>query len=482
MTESGKIFDPTARILVLGDVMLDSYASGDVTRISPEAPVPILRRLDQYDVAGGGANVAANIAAFGGRPLLLSIVGPDEEAERLRAILGKSGVDVHFFTDSSRPTTHKLRILAGNHQMLRIDKESVSPAAGDIEDALISEALALLPAVQCVVLSDYLKGCLSDRVLRAVIDAAVERGIYVFVDPKRTDFSVYRGASYITPNRSELKAATGVDCHDRDSCREAAHKAIAATGAGILLTRSERGMVLFEPDGEEVWLPTEAREVYDVSGAGDSVIAAFSYGLGSELSRSQALRVANCAAGIVIGKAGTATATEAEVSDALEQEHFRRTAKRGVSSLEEAVAIRARWKRENLTVGFTNGCFDLLHSGHVSLLRESSQHCDRLIVALNTDASVRRLKGPSRPIQDQAARGEVMAAIRYVDLVVFFDEETPFELIEQLVPDVLVKGSDYTEDEIVGADIVKAAGGSVVRAELMPGRSTTNLIARSVQR
>lgn len=459
--------------------MLDGYASGDVTRISPEAPVPVLHHLAHHEVPGGGANVAMNIAALGGKACLIGLVGRDDEATRMENLLRVGGVETQMVIVPERPTTFKLRILAGAHQMLRIDKEEVAAATPEAEDALIQATSQALLRSEALILSDYRKGCLTDRVLTAVIAEARSRQIPVFVDPKRTDFSAYAGADFITPNRNELRAATGLVCDDDLSCARAAQFAQEVSGAAILLTRSEQGMTFFPRSGEAVSLPTEAQEVFDVSGAGDSVIATFALGVISGMSPPLALRVANCAAGIVISRSGTATTTEAEIAAALERPHLLAQRRDRAISLAELLRVRAAWRAEKLSVGFTNGCFDLLHPGHVKLLREAASHCDRLIVGLNSDASVGRLKGPTRPIQDESARGEVMAAIGRVDAVVIFDEDTPYELILALEPDVLVKGADYEEHQIVGADIVKAKGGRVVRAEIKQGHSTSNLVARS---
>lgn len=472
------LFDQSAAILVVGDVMLDGYASGGVERISPEAPVPVLRNVAQSEVPGGGANVAMNIAALGGRPHLIGVIGADEEGRRLEALLRKAEVQTHFVTVKDRPTTFKLRILAGNHQMLRIDKEETGPIDGTDEETLIATIFDALPTMQAVVFSDYCKGCLSDRVLGATIERAHELHIPIFVDPKRSDFSAYAGATFITPNRAELGQATGITCDEDDACHLAASQARATTGASIVLTRSERGMSLYPVEGEDILLPTEAQEIFDVSGAGDTVVATFALSIVSGHAPAQALRLANCAAGLVIAKAGTATISEAEIMAAVERGHHAE-ALGGPVPWGEAQRIRTQWKRQKLRVGFTNGCFDLLHPGHIALLREAARQCDRLIVALNSDASVRRLKGPTRPIQTEHARAEVMSAISHVDLVVIFDEDTPFELIDALKPDLLVKGSDYSEDQIVGADIVKANGGGIARVDLRTGHSTTDIVARA---
>lgn len=476
---SAKLFDPEARILVLGDVMLDGYASGGVERISPEAPVPVLRHLSHHEVPGGGANVAINIATLGGRPCLIGLAGEDDEGRRLDALLRSAGVETRLVIAPNRPTTFKLRILAGNHQMLRIDKEEVGPPSTEMEEALIRTALEALPQMRALVLSDYRKGCLTDRVLSTVIAEANLRDVPVFVDPKRSDFSAYAGANFITPNRGELKSATGIACEDDLACEEAAAVARSVSGAAILLTRSEQGMSFFPVEGETISLPTEAQEVFDVSGAGDTVIASFAFGIVSGMSIPQALRAANCAAGIVISRAGTATTTEAEVAAALDRAHLLSRQEDKVLSWDEARRLRRVWRTENQMVGFTNGCFDLLHPGHIALLREAARNCDRLIVGLNSDASVRRLKGDSRPIQSEEARAEVMAAITHADAVVIFDEDTPYELIAALEPDVLIKGADYEEHQIIGAELVKSRGGSIVRVELKRGHSTTSLVARS---
>ncbi|WP_231639066.1 D-glycero-beta-D-manno-heptose-7-phosphate kinase [Sphingomonas profundi] len=476
---SATLFDPAANILVVGDVMLDGYASGAVERISPEAPVPILKHMAHLEVPGGGANVATNLAALGGRPHLIGVIGDDAEGRRLDALLLGARVSTRLIVAAERQTTFKQRILAGNHQMLRIDKEDATPLDPAIADAVIAAVDDAMPAMQAMILSDYAKGCLGDRVLAAIIARARRGGVPVFVDPKRADFAFYAGADFITPNRAELRAATGIVCDTDDACRRAARAAIAATGATIVLTRSEQGMSLYPVAGEEIVLPTEAREVFDVSGAGDSVIASFALAIASGHAVPQALRLANLAAGLVIAKAGTATISEAELIEALAREHQAPDTD-GAVGWDEAARRRAEWKRQKLRVGFTNGCFDLLHPGHIALLREAARQCDRLIVALNSDASVRRLKGPARPIQGEAARAEVMAAIGHVDLVTLFDQDTPHALIDLLKPDLLVKGSDYAEDAIVGADIVKAHGGAVLRVDLRAGHSTTRLVARSL--
>jgi D-beta-D-heptose 7-phosphate kinase/D-beta-D-heptose 1-phosphate adenosyltransferase len=460
----------TGRVLVVGDVMVDHYVSGRVSRVSDEAPVPIIQVSDERRTPGGAANVAANIAALGGTAVLVGVAGDDADGRILAAI---NGVEARLATEAGRPTTVKTRYMGGQHQIVRVDREQPWAVSAATEDAIIASVETLAPGCGAVVVSDYAKGVLTDRVLAAVIAAGRAAGCRVIVDPKRADWSAYRGADYVTPNRKELHLATGVACDD--DAAKAAAAAMATTGAAILLTRSEKGMSLFRRDAPVVNLPAKAREVFDVSGAGDTVAGATALALAGGLDIETAMDLANTAAGVVVGKRGTATASQAELAAELGDRFDAGVA--GALPVDAVAALRAQWRTQGLSVGFANGCFDIIHPGHISLLRQAAAACDRLIVALNTDASVKRLKGPTRPIQDQAARGSVMAAIRGVDAVVLFDEDTPLELIRRLEPDVLVKGADYAEAQIVGADIVKARGGRIVRAELTPGQSTTRIIA-----
>ena len=466
-------------LLVVGDSMLDVYVSGKVERISPEAPVPVMRHSDNRDVAGGAANVAANIARLGAKARLISPVGADLEAERLAQMLGAAGVAFEPVVDSSRPTIVKTRMMSGAHQLLRVDREIVAPLSPALEEAMLARIETALAQVQGLVLSDYCKGALTDRVLRGAIDAARARGLPVFVDPKRRDFAAYAGATLITPNRAELAAATGLACHSDEEVVQAARQIIAATGAAILATRSAEGMSYIGEGAAPIHMPTRAKLVFDVSGAGDTVIAAVACCLVNGLPIEQTMRLANLAAGIVVSKPGAATVSWEELRASADDHEMPSLLRKGaLATRDEAAAIRKHWRHEGLDVGFTNGCFDLLHPGHIATLRFAASQCDRLIVGLNGDSSVARLKGPSRPIQDEQARATVLGAIHCVDLVVLFDEDTPHDLIAALSPDALVKGADYGQGEIVGADIVEAAGGRVVRAPLVAGLSTTGLIAR----
>lgn len=469
------------RVLVVGDVMVDHYVSGRVSRVSDEAPVPIIHVGDERWTAGGAANVAANVAALGGKALLVGVIGGDAAASTLAGILSDlaSSIETHLVAEPGRPTTIKTRYMGGQHQIVRVDREHPGAIAKATEDRLIAAVDMLADDCDAIMISDYAKGAMTDRVLAAVIGAGKKAGAPVIVDPKRNDWSAYRGAAIITPNRKELQLATHAACGSDDECAAAAGQAIAVTGSAILLTRSEHGMSLFREAAPPVHLAAKAREVFDVSGAGDTVAATVALGVASGLAMETTMQLANIAAGIVVGKRGTATATPAELLAEIGTGNRGLGGAAGALSLSEAKRLREGWKREGLTVGFTNGCFDILHAGHVSLLRQAANACDRLIVALNTDASVRGLKGPERPVQSEDVRAAVMAAVKGVDAVILFGEPTPLEVIRELQPDVLVKGADYAEDQIVGADIVRGLGGRIVRVTLIDGQSTTKVIEKS---
>jgi D-beta-D-heptose 7-phosphate kinase/D-beta-D-heptose 1-phosphate adenosyltransferase len=470
------------RVVVVGDVIVDRYVEGAVHRVSPEAPVPVLLAQHERDVLGGAANVAANVSALGAQVQVIGVVGADEAGERLRAQLeALPGVGAQgLIVDPDRPTTCKMRVVSGLHQIVRIDHESSRGVAGETEASLIAAIRAAVAQCDVVIVSDYAKGVCSDAVLRAAIDAAAAAGKPCLVDPKRSDFAIYRGATLIKPNRRELADATGLAIETDAEVEAAARRLIEHTGCSILLTRSEHGMSYFAAGAPPLHFPTAARDVFDVSGAGDTVIAVAALGYACGRPIPEIMRLANAAAGVIVGKVGTTPIHAAELEAALaEDAHEGGLAQGALATLEAAVAQREAWRRAGLRVGFTNGCYDLLHPGHVTLLREAAEHCDRLIVGLNTDASVKRLKGDTRPIQDQASRAYIMGALSVVDLVVLFDEDTPGRVIEALMPDLLVKGADWAEDQVVGADVVKAAGGKVLLVALVEGKSTTAMIARS---
>lgn len=470
-------------VAVVGDIILDVYIGGEVERISPEAPVPVIRLLSERRVPGGAANVAANVAALGTSVRLIGIAGDDDDFHQLRrALASHANVDIGgVLKTRERPTTTKTRIVGQRQQIARIDREDARPISGQLETDMIGGIKAALAGCDAILISDYGKGVLTDRVLSATIAAARDLRIPVIVDPKRRDLSAYAGAAIVTPNRAELALATGLPTSSDEEIERAARAASAACGASILVTRSEKGMSFVPLAGDVVHLPTAAREVFDVSGAGDTVVAVLGAALAADLPIVEAMQLANQAAGIVVGRFGTAVVTLADLDAAMHALSGAEDVQDGrLLSRDALTAQREHWRQLGLTVGFTNGCFDLLHPGHVSLLAQAAAACDRLIVALNTDASVSRLKGPARPVQSEVARAEVMGALKGVAAVVLFGEDTPLALIEAVRPDVLVKGADYREDQVVGADIVKAGGGRVLLAGLTPGQSTSRLIARSL--
>lgn len=471
---------PATRVLVMGDVMLDRYVYGRVERMSPEAPIPVLAVARETAMAGGAANVARNIAALGGRAILLGIAGDDADGRELSALLAaEPGLDARLLNATDRPTITKTRFVAERQQLLRADHERVLPLPADLATALLERFCLALADADAVILSDYGKGVLRDAVLAPAIAAARAAGKPVVADPKSRDLIRYDGVTILTPNRGEAVAATGLAIDDDAGAARAAQKILDGTPHlhAALITRGAAGMTLLARASTVLHLPAAAREVFDVSGAGDTVAATLALMLGTGAAAADAARVANLAAGIAVGKIGTAVVRPDELALALAPHAQPPTADK-VMALPALLDRLARWRAAGDRVGFTNGCFDLLHPGHVALLAAARAACDRLVVGLNTDASVRRLKGAVRPVQTEQARATVMAALAAVDAVILFAEDTPLELIQALVPDVLIKGADYRIDQVVGADIVTAAGGEVRLVDLVPGQSTTNTIAR----
>jgi D-beta-D-heptose 7-phosphate kinase/D-beta-D-heptose 1-phosphate adenosyltransferase len=462
------------RVLVAGDAMLDEYWFGDTGRISPEAPVPVVMTRASEQRPGGAANVALNLAALGARTTLVSIVGNDERGKHLSHLLERSGVRCRFVRSPSLPTVHKLRVLARNQQLIRLDSEqSLAPAASDL-GRVFADALA---HADVVVLSDYAKGTLA--LVADLIARARHAGLPVLVDPKGRDFARYRGATLLTPNQSEFEAVAGGWADERDFLRLGAALRAELDLEALLVTRGERGMALFVEREPPVVLPAEAREVFDVTGAGDTVIALMGAALGAGLEAAQAAELANLAAGLVVAKIGVASVTRAELRLAL---HRRGSGGRGLVGQDELAELVREARARGERIVMTNGCFDILHAGHVSYLEEAKSLGDRLIVAVNDDASVTRLKGPKRPITTLEDRMAVLAGLAAVDWVVPFADDTPAALIGRVLPDVLVKGGDYRPDEIAGAEAVIRNGGEVRVVSLKEGRSTSKLIDLILER
>lgn len=467
--------------LCLGDVMLDRFISGSVKRISPESPVPVLSVNANTSVPGAAANVARNIAALGGHCTLIGVVGPDSIAEELRNKLqAVSGIEAHLVQEPGRPTTEKVRFVAHGQHMLRTDIESTTPISMLSEQKVLDTVRQHIGAHQVLVLSDYAKGVLTDEVVQGAIALAHQHGVPVIVDPKSTVFERYAGATVVTPNAKEVFDACGIDpTEDDDNAIKAGELLRQRAGIeAVLVTRAHRGMTLVGPHGQHEHIRASAREVFDVVGAGDTVVATLALSLGAGHPLTEAATLANLAAGIVVGKRGTATVSHAELLD--EQQRMGQGVlgrlEEKVMDMQAAAQLVEEWRRDGQKVGFTNGCFDILHVGHLSILGYAKSQCSRLVVGVNSDASVKRLKGPERPINPENDRALLLAGLAAVDAVVVFDEDTPLQVIEHLLPDVLVKGADYTIDKIVGADVVMARGGRVATCPLVPGRSTTRIV------
>jgi D-beta-D-heptose 7-phosphate kinase/D-beta-D-heptose 1-phosphate adenosyltransferase len=431
------------------------------------------------DMPGGAANVARNVAALGGQAILLGVVGDDGWALDLRTQLALSPtIEARLVIDSSRVTSVKTRYVADGQQVMRADRESRLPLSTAVAQRLLHEFSSALRDVDLIVLSDYAKGVLSASVTSAAIGLARSAGKTIIVDPKARDLTKYQGASILTPNRVELQTACDAECSSEEQVVAGARRILAQNICdAIVVTRGKDGMSVIESRGTVAHLPTTAREVFDVSGAGDTVVATLSLGLAAGAKTADAATLANVAAGIVVGKRGTATVTTGEIVAALRL-FDGRTDPQKIFALDTVLQLARSWRQQGLKVAFANGCFDLLHPGHISLLEQARLAADRLIVGLNADLSIRRLKGPGRPVQGEVARATVLAAVKSVDAVVIFPEDTPMRLIEALEPDVLVKGADYAIETVVGADLVLSRGGRVVLAELLSGHSTSDTVKR----
>ncbi len=462
------------RVACVGDVMLDRYVQGEVERISPEAPVPVLRRRSETEMLGAAGNVARNVAALGGRPVLAGVRGAGEGGARLAALIEHDGIVDRTVGDMERPTTVKTRFVAGQQQLLRLDEEEAAPLGPALESTL-AEAVRL--AVQeggVVLVSDYAKGA----VTRATLQAARSAGAALIVDPKGRDFARYGPVALLKPNAAELAGATGLPTRTDEEVAAALQAALASCEAqAVLVTRAGQGMSLARRGEPVRHFRARPREVFDVSGAGDTSLAALGLAVAAGAPIDQAVELAILASGVVVEKAGTAVVTPSELIDAELAQHWAPSEAK-IATPEEAVRRVARWREQGLRIGFTNGCFDILHRGHVAYLAQARSWCDRLVLGLNTDGSIRRLKGPERPVNDLESRALVLGALSHVDLITPFGEDTPMALIQALRPDVLVKGADYSEAEVVGAPEVRSWGGEVRLADIVEGQSTTAAIAR----
>lgn len=468
-----------ARLLVIGDIMIDSYCFGDVKRISPEAPVPVLHIRKRSNVLGGAGNVVSNLVGLGCQVSVVGVCGEDEGGYLLDKLLDNERISSHVFKSPEKPTIVKTRIVSSNQQLIRLDEEEISCLDERLHNEIVKLVDRKLDDIDAVILSDYGKGIFqTENLAQTVINKAIQKQIPVLVDPKGKDWERYSGATCVTPNTSELELVYGDSIPDKDSLV----KAMATVRRKynlqwLLATRGALGMCLLDSEDTPYFVPALAREVYDVSGAGDTVISTLTLGVASGFSFQDATKLANIAAGVVVGKLGTQPVNLFELQSASLSmgDGLSVNFSNKIVSF-KAAEIQARaWQADNKKVVFTNGCFDLLHPGHINLLHQAKDYGDYLVVGLNADQSVKRLKGPTRPVLNEHDRASLLSALDCVDLVVIFTEDTPERLIETLKPDILVKGKDYTPDQVVGHEIVESYGGEVKLVPLLKGYSTTEI-------
>jgi D-beta-D-heptose 7-phosphate kinase/D-beta-D-heptose 1-phosphate adenosyltransferase len=467
------------RVLCVGDVMLDRYVYGQVERISPEAPIPVLHTQREAVTLGGAGNVVRNIVSLGGQVDLVGIIGQDQAGYDLaKQLTGLPQVTSYLLTDNSRPTTLKTRFVADGQQLLRADLEINQPVSAGMEEQILQRVKGAIGTCGIIILSDYAKGVLTNRVVAEIIKMAHSQNCKTLIDPKGRDFARYRGAHLLTPNRREIAEATGMSIRSVEDAERAARQLIEAHNLdGILAKLGSDGICLVQKGEKPQHFRASAREVFDVSGAGDTVVATMALALAGGVVPGDGAALANVAGSIVVGKIGTAVCTREELARELAHDQALESEQK-IIGLEEASEIAERWRKQGFKIGFTNGVFDLLHPGHVSLVRQAKAACDKLIVGLNSDASVKRLKGDSRPVQNEAARAAVLASLADVDQIVVFAEDTPINVIKAIRPSVLVKGADYAKDQVVGGDLVTEWGGQVMLAKLVDGHSTTATIAK----
>ena len=474
--------DRKIKILVVGDLMLDEYIWGSVDRISPEAPVQVVEVKSENFILGGAANVANNLVALGCDAYLVGAIGKDQKGEKLIQLLHEENINCEGVKRfDNRPTINKIRVIAHSQQIIRIDREDKSHITKKTEKEIINHLLSKIPEVDGVLCSDYLKGLLTNNVLNAIMKSARQNKKMVFVDPKGKDYSKYNGASILTPNEHEVEVASvGFNGVDHDLTKAAKKIMDTVQLDSLLVTRGKDGMCLFEREKEPVNIATEAKEVYDVTGAGDTVIAAFVMAVLSGLSFVDAAKVANAAAGVVVGKVGTAVIHKGDLKNILEENAVRTS--QNILQLNELKQIVSQAKSYKRKIVFTNGCFDIIHGGHIEYLQKARELGDILIIGLNSDSSVRELKGEGRPLKTEVERANILAALKYVDYICIFSEETPGNLIRELKPDIIVKGSDYTIDQVVGREIVEEYGGRVELVPIVQGLSTSALVNEIVKK
>ncbi len=468
-------------VVVVGDVILDEYIDGEINRISPEAPVGVLDCKSETYMLGGAANVAANVVKLGCRAALIGVTGGDPAAAELKSLLKKEKIGAgHVVTSGDRPTIKKSRIISRRQQILRIDRENRSPIPKSVERKLIQNFKKALAKAQGAVISDYDKGMLTKKLLREAISYARKKGKPVVVDPKGDSFAKYKGADVITPNRAELEKAAGIRCVDKKSVEKAARRIIKRHSIScVLATLGADGMAMFTKKGESHFFPTVAREVFDVTGAGDTVVAVFTAALLGGMLPEEAARLSNHAGGLQVAHLGAFGISRKEMERSLAGAAGFDESK--IANLKDAAAVAESLRKQNKKVVFTNGCFDLIHFGHIQYLRKAKKLGHRLVLGLNSDSSVKRLKGSGRPLLAEHDRAHILAALDCVDIVVIFDEKTPIKLIKAIKPDILVKGGDYKIDQIVGYKEIKKWGGRALTLPYVKGNSTTGLIQKIIR-
>ncbi len=467
---------PKVRVLVIGDLILDHYIYGRTERTSPEAPVPVVVFERESMIPGGAANVARNAARFGAQTWCMGVVGNDQHGEMLRELLRAQGVDCSgILSADHRPTTVKTRIISHNQQMLRLDREVTAPLSKTTEHVITEKIDRLVPLADVVVASDYAKGVLSPKIFQHIGDVARQHRIPVFVDPKGRNYQRYRGAFALTPNAKEAAEASGFDTSTEEGIRDAAKRIFEVTDCSwVIITRGAHGAAVCAREEAPVFIPTLAKEVFDVTGAGDSFITFLALAVGAGIEITTAAHIANAAAGVVVGKIGAATVSPQELLEALVPE----MSSYKVIPAENLPELGDRLRKSGKRIVFTNGCFDFLHAGHVALLQEAKRLGDVLVVAINSDEMIRRLKGEPRPILKQHERERLLSAIEAVDYIVVFEDATPHRVLELLRPDVLVKGSNYRPEEVEGHEVVESYGGQVVLIKTLESISTKELVTR----
>ena len=470
--------DYRPRIMVIGDLILDEYIWGSVSRISPEAPVPILETKSENLTLGGAANVANNLIAIGCEVHLVGAIGNDEKGDKLLSLIEEKKISSKgIFRFVYRPTTSKIRVIGHNQQILRIDKEDNRPITEETENKIIKFINKTLPDMDIVICSDYRKGILTEKVFSATIHRANNSKKRVLVDPKSSNFELYRGATIITPNQFEVEKAVPIKIQDKIDLDRAAEYLLNLTHAEvILITRGKDGMTLYPNKEKPIDIPTQAKEVFDVTGAGDTVVSILAMALAIGFNYQDSAWLSNMAASIVVGKIGTAVVTLPEIDEYLHEEMLRTS--KAVLNLEELTKTVSLAKSIGKTVVFTNGCFDLIHGGHIEFLQKARAKGDLLVVGLNSDKSVKAIKGNGRPIKGEKERANIISALKSVDYITIFDETTPEKIISEIRPDILVKGDDYDVDEVVGREIVEGYGAKVELIPVVKGLSTTNIVTK----